>query len=62
MMHARYVLIRNNNAPDEKPKITWRLMKRVWSYARPYRWWILGMLADDTGHHRTGAADSADPA
>ena len=19
-------------------------MKRVWSYARPYRWWILGML------------------
>lgn len=20
-------------------------MKRVWSYARPYRWWILGMLA-----------------
>ena len=45
MMHARYVLIRNNNAPDEKPKITWRLMKRVWSYARPYRWWILGMLA-----------------
>ena len=44
-MHARYVLIRNNNAPDEKPKITWRLMKRVWSYARPYRWWILGMLA-----------------
>src|SRR5271157_739581 len=45
MMHGRYVLIRNNNAPDKKPKITWRLMKRVWSYARPYRWWILGMLA-----------------
>jgi ATP-binding cassette subfamily B protein len=45
MMHGRYVLIRNNNAPDEKPKITWGLVKRVWNYARPYRWWILGMLA-----------------
>ena len=29
MMHGRYGLIRPNNAPDEKPKITWGLMKRV---------------------------------
>ncbi len=33
------------NAPDEKPKITWALLKRVWSFARPYRWLILVMLA-----------------
>jgi ATP-binding cassette subfamily B protein len=32
------------NAPDEKPKITWELLKRILVYARPYRWWILGML------------------
>jgi ATP-binding cassette, subfamily B, bacterial len=44
MMHARYGFARPNNAPDEKPKITWGLLKRVWRYARPYRWWILGML------------------
>lgn len=35
----------NINAPDEKPKVTRGLLKRVWKYARPYRWWILGMLA-----------------
>ena len=45
MMHGRYGFMRPNNAPDEKPKITWGLMKRVWIYARPYRWWIVGMLA-----------------
>jgi ATP-binding cassette subfamily B protein len=45
MMRGRYGFIRPNNAPDEKPKITRGLLKRVWSYARPYRWWILGMLA-----------------
>jgi ATP-binding cassette subfamily B protein len=45
MMHGRYNFIRNaNNAPDEKPRITWALVKRVWSYARPYRGWILVML------------------
>ena len=32
------------NAPDEKPKITWGLLKRVLSYSRPYIWLILGML------------------
>ena len=43
MGHSRS-LLHPSNAPDEKPKITWGLMKRVWSYARPYRWWIIGML------------------
>ncbi|MDR3588340.1 MAG: ABC transporter transmembrane domain-containing protein, partial [Negativicutes bacterium] len=30
---------------DQKPKVTWDLIKRVLGYARPYRWQILGMLA-----------------
>ncbi len=32
------------NAPTEKPKVTWALMRRVLSYSRPYRWQIAGML------------------
>ena len=44
MMRGRFSRI-NSNAPDEKPKVTRDLLKRVWKYARPYRWWILGMLA-----------------
>jgi ATP-binding cassette subfamily B protein len=32
------------NAPDEKPKITWQLLKRVLHYAKPYRWLIGGTL------------------
>ena len=32
------------NSPDEKPKITWPLLKRVLQYAKPYRWLIVGML------------------
>ena len=32
------------NAPDEKPKVTWGLLKRVLGYSRPYLWLILGML------------------
>jgi ATP-binding cassette subfamily B protein len=32
------------NAPDEKPKVTWALMKRVLGYSKPYRWHIAGML------------------
>jgi len=28
----------------ERPKVTWRLMKRVLGYAQPYRAYILGML------------------
>jgi ATP-binding cassette subfamily B protein len=32
------------NAPDEKPKVTWGLLKRVLGYSRPYIGLILGML------------------
>jgi ATP-binding cassette subfamily B protein len=32
-------------ATDEKPRVTWGLLKRVLSYSRPYRWHIAGMLA-----------------
>jgi ATP-binding cassette subfamily B protein len=32
------------NAPDEKPKITRSLLKRVLFYAGPYRWLMVGML------------------
>jgi ATP-binding cassette subfamily B protein len=31
-------------APDEKPKVTRSLLKRVLAYSLPYRWHILGML------------------
>ena len=30
---------------NEKPQVTWDLVKRVLRYARPYRWKILGMLS-----------------
>ena len=32
------------NSPDEKPKITWPLLKRVLNYARPYGGLIIAML------------------
>lgn len=32
------------NAPDEKPKVTPQLLRRVGQYALPYRWLIGGML------------------
>jgi ATP-binding cassette subfamily B protein len=32
------------NSPDEKPKVTWDLLRRVLNFARPYRWLILKML------------------
>jgi ATP-binding cassette subfamily B protein len=32
------------NATDEKPKVTWDLLKRVMGYSAPYRWHITGML------------------
>lgn len=32
------------NAPDEKPNVTWGLLKRVLGYSRPYLGLILGML------------------
>ncbi len=31
-------------ATDEKPKVTWDLLKRVLTYSRPYRWHLTGML------------------
>jgi ATP-binding cassette subfamily B protein len=35
---------RLSSTEDEKPQITWKLMKRVLAYARPYRWKLAGML------------------
>jgi ATP-binding cassette subfamily B protein len=32
------------HAPDEKPKVTWQLLKRVLHYAKPYRWLVGGIL------------------
>jgi ATP-binding cassette subfamily B protein len=32
------------NAEDEKPSLSWELVKRVLSYAKPYRWKIIGTL------------------
>ena len=31
-------------SPDEKPKVTWALLRRVLGYGRPYRRHIIGML------------------
>ncbi|HVN53267.1 MAG TPA: ABC transporter transmembrane domain-containing protein [Anaerolineaceae bacterium] len=31
-------------APEEKPRITWTLLRRVMTYSKPYRWQIVGML------------------
>ncbi len=44
MMHGGGWMRQLNVADDEKPKITWRLLRRVLAYARPYRWKITGML------------------
>jgi ATP-binding cassette subfamily B protein len=33
------------SSADEKPRVTWALLRRVLSYSRPYRWQIAGMLA-----------------
>ncbi len=35
---------RRLNATDEKPRITWHLLRRVLTYARPYRWKIALMF------------------
>jgi ATP-binding cassette subfamily B protein len=32
-------------ASEEKPKVSWGLLRRVMSYAQPYRWQIAAMLA-----------------
>src|SRR6266508_2927719 len=44
MMHGGGWMRQLSVADDEKPKITWRLLQRVLTYARPYRWKITGML------------------
>ena len=40
------------SASEEKPKLTWGLLRRVMTYAKPYRGPIIGMLLlilGDTG-------------
>ena len=32
------------HASDEKPRVTWALLRRVMAHSRPYRWHIVGML------------------
>jgi ATP-binding cassette subfamily B protein len=32
------------SSTDQKPKVTWGLLKRVLGYSHPYRWLIIGML------------------
>lgn len=32
------------SSTDERPKVSWNLLKRVMRYSSPYRWQILGML------------------
>jgi ATP-binding cassette subfamily B protein len=32
------------NAEEEKPKLSWHLIKRVLTYGKPYRWKIIGSL------------------
>ena len=32
------------SASEERPKVTWALLRRVLAYARPYKWQITGML------------------
>jgi ATP-binding cassette subfamily B protein len=29
----------------DQPQVSWTLLKRVWGYARPYRWKTMGLLA-----------------
>jgi len=33
------------DAAEEKPQLSWALVKRVLTYARPYRWLLIGSLA-----------------
>jgi len=32
------------HAEDEKPKLSWKLVRRVLTYGKPYRWRIIGSL------------------
>ena len=44
MIRSFYSSSRNSTS-DQKPKITRKLLARVWHYARPYRWRVFSMLA-----------------
>ena len=44
MIRSFYSSSRNGTS-DQKPKITRKLLARVWHYARPYRWRVFSMLA-----------------
>ena len=44
MIHSFYSSSRSGTS-DQKPKITRKLLARVWHYARPYRWRVFSMLA-----------------
>jgi ATP-binding cassette subfamily B protein len=44
MMHGGGGWFAVMNATDEKPKVTWALLRRVMGYSRPYRGQITGML------------------
>ena len=49
---------------DEKPQITWALVRRVLSYARPYRALItigLVLILIQSGHRPADAADLPRP-
>ena len=45
MMHGGGGPFGPMGSTDEKPQVTWKLLKRVMGYARPYIWPILGMLS-----------------
>jgi ATP-binding cassette subfamily B protein len=46
MMHGGggFSMMRSISASDDKPKVTWPLLRRVLAYGRPYAWQIAGML------------------
>jgi ATP-binding cassette subfamily B protein len=41
-MHGGWMRVMSDS--DKKPKVTWKLLRRVMTYAAPYRWPIVGML------------------
>ena len=40
-MHGGGLMRSVMSGTDEKPKVTWRLLRRVMAYAAPYRWPII---------------------
>ena len=47
------------DASEEKPQLSWALIKRVMTYARPYRWLIVGSLISILLY--TGVANADEP-